>query len=317
MGWMKAAVIDAYGPASRLQLRDMEKPRVQDDQLLVAVRASSVNPIDWKIRSGMLKFILFPKFPLILGFDICGEVVETGGAVTKFKQGDRVYAKLESSTGGAYAQFAVVGEQAAAHAPKNASDAEAAAIPLAAMTALQGMRGNGGLKSGGRVLVIGASGGVGAYAVQIAKALGAHVTAVCGTGSISWVKELGADRIIDYRKEDVLAAPEPYDVVFDAVATQSFFKARKVLQRNGAFISTLPGAGLMFSIALTKILPGRKAGFVLVRPSGEDLAYLAGLFEGGKLKSVIDSSYDLDDIQKAHERSESQRAKGKIVVNIG
>lgn len=313
---MKAAVIDAYGPPGNLYLRDMEEPRIKDDQLLVAVRASSVNPIDWKIRVGMLKWLLFPKFPLILGFDICGEVVEIGASVTKFKKGDRIYAKLEPATGGAYAEFAAVGEKAAALAPKNASDEEAAAIPLAAMTALQGMRDDGRLKAGSRVLVVGASGGVGSYAVQIAKSLGVHVTAVCGTGNIPWVKELGADRIIDYKEEDVLETPEPYDVVFDAVATQSFFRVRKVLKSGGAFVSTLPNAGLVLSIAMTKILPGKKARFILVRPAGNDLTYLAGLFEAKKLKSAIDSTFALAEIQKAHERSESQRAKGKIVVRI-
>ncbi|MBI3288562.1 MAG: NAD(P)-dependent alcohol dehydrogenase, partial [Elusimicrobia bacterium] len=223
---MKAAVIDEYGPADVLRVREVPRPAPRPDQILIEVHASSVNPIDWKIRGGALSLLTGRSFPMILGYDVSGRVVEAGAAVARFRVGDLVYARSDSKTGRAYAQYVAVGEGAAALKPKNASHEEAAAVPLAALTSFQALRDLGRIEKGGRVLVIGASGGVGVYAVQIAKALGAHVTAVCGTDNVALVRDLGADVVIDYRKESGLGASDSYDIIFDAVASQGFFAVR-------------------------------------------------------------------------------------------
>jgi NADPH:quinone reductase-like Zn-dependent oxidoreductase len=208
---MKAAVINGYGAPEVLQYTEVEKPQIKPNQMLVRVYASSVNPIDWKIRKGMLKVLTGNKFPMILGFDVSGEVVEVGTQVTQFKPGDSIYAHLNQLPGGAYAEYAAVAEKSAAAKPTNMSHEEAAAVPLAAMTALQAWRDEGNLKLGQKVLINGASGGVGTFAVQIAKVLGAEVTAVCGTRNLEMVKSLGADRLIDYKQQDFTKDTTKYE----------------------------------------------------------------------------------------------------------
>ncbi len=175
---MKATVINHYGSADALHYGEVEKPSIKPDQMLVKVHATSVNPIDWKIRKGMLKLLTGSKFPIILGFDLSGEVIEVGDDVTRFKPGDMVYARLDQATGGAYAEYAAVSARIATHKPTNMSHLEAAVVPLAGMTALQALRDQGKLKAGQKVLINGASGGVGTFAVQIAKALGAEVGSI-------------------------------------------------------------------------------------------------------------------------------------------
>ena len=239
---MKAIVIRGYGAAEVLQYEDVEKPKIQPEQLLVKVHASSVNPIDWKTRKGMLSILTGNKFPLILGFDVAGEVVEVGSQVTRFKVGDAIYGST-SFPGGAYAELAVVTESLAAPKPKNMSYEEAATVPLAALTALQALRDLGNIKSGQTVLINGASGGVGVFAVQIAKALGAEVTGVCSSKNLDLVKSLNADLVIDYTQQDFTQGNVQYDMIFDAVAKRSFSDSRKVLKPNGVYVSTLPTPG--------------------------------------------------------------------------
>lgn len=313
---MKAAVIDAYGPPGVLTVREVPRPVPAADQVLVEVRAASVNPIDWKIRRGDLRLLLPLRFPAVLGYDASGRVVETGASVRRFQIGDEVYARVDSKTGGAYAEFVAVGEDAAALKPKDISHEEAAAIPLAALTALQALRDQGKIRAGSRVLVNGASGGVGVYAVQIAKALGARVTAVCGSANVEWVKGLGAETVIDYKKEAVLAPGETYDIVFDAVASLSYLDVRKALTENGVYTSTLPSLSLAFAAAWTRWLPGRKAHFILMKASGDDLRFLTGLVEAGKMRSVIDSTFPLEETAAAQARGEDGHARGKIVIRV-
>ncbi len=313
---MKAAVIDRYGPPNVLEVRDVPTPKPRADQVLIEVHAASVNPIDWKIRNGSLKLIFGARFPKILGFDVSGRVASVGSAVKRFKRGDPVYARSDAKTGQTYAEFVAVGEKTVARRPERMNDEEAAAVPLAALTALQGMRDDGKLRSGERILIIGASGGVGSYAVQIAKAIGAEVTAVCSTPNIGLVKALGADTVVDYKKQAVMESERPYDVVFDAVAAHNFSEAGKILKRRGVYLSTLPSPRLIASMLWTKLIPGQRAVFVRVRPEGRDLETLAGWIDAGKIKSVLDSTFPLDAIRKAHHRSESGHARGKIVVRV-
>ncbi len=310
---MKAVVIRRYGAAEVLQYEDVEQPKIEPTQLLVKVRASSVNPIDWKIRQGMLSLISGSKFPKILGFDVAGEVVAVGSGVTRFKPGDAIYGST-SFPGGGYAEFAAVPENLVALKPANLNYEEAAAVPLAALTALQALRNEGNIQTGQNVLINGAAGGVGTFAVQIAKALGAVVTGVSSTKNLDLVKSLGADRVIDYTQQDFAEDTAQYDIIFDAVGKRSLSQTKKVLKPNGIYITTIPSPEVFLESVLTAFLPIQKAKFILEKPNTQDLVYLKELIEAGKIRVVIDRTYPLQELAAAHNYSETGRAVGKIAI---
>jgi 2-desacetyl-2-hydroxyethyl bacteriochlorophyllide A dehydrogenase len=233
---MKAAVIDAFGPESLLEVREVPKPEISDDEMLVEVHASSVNPIDWKIGDGMMGDRYGDEFPMILGLDASGVVVGAGANVTGFKVGDEVFGRSTNGTGKCYAEFVVLNPETVVQKPEQISHAEAAAMPLAALTALNGLKNFGALTPGQRVLIIGGSGGVGTYAVQIAKNIGAEVTAVCSTGNVDLVRELGADRVIDYTQQDPLETDAPYDLIYDTVGVLKYPAAREKLTDAGVYL---------------------------------------------------------------------------------
>ncbi len=313
---MKAAVIHRYGSADVLQYEDVAPPTIKADELLVKVHASCINPADWKIRKGMLKIVTGNKFPIILGFDLAGEVVEVGSNVTRFTIGDSIYGTLKLPSAGAYAEFVAISENCAALKPTNISYTEAASIPLAGLTALQGLRDQGNIKPGQAVLINGASGGVGTFAVQIAKILGAEVTGVCSTKNLDLVKSLGADHVIDYTQQDFTQEPVQYDIIFDAVGKRSFSDCKKVLKPNGIYVTTLPTPENILPGIVTIFIPGKKAKLVLESPKAQDLVDLKELIEAGKLRTVIDRTYSLQEIAAAHAYSESERAVGKIAIAI-
>ncbi|MCX7592208.1 MAG: NAD(P)-dependent alcohol dehydrogenase [Fischerella sp.] len=313
---MKAVVIHQYGSADVLQYEDVAPPKIKPDQLLVKVHATCVNPIDWKIRKGMLKILTGNKFPMILGYDLAGEVVEVGANVTRFKIGDQVYATLSPLSGGAYAEFAAVPEKLAALKPTNMSYTEAACVPLAGLTALQALRDQGQIQPGKAVLINGASGGVGIFAVQIAKVLGAEVTGVCSTKNLDLVKSLGADRAIDYTQQDFTQDTVQYDIIFDAVGKRSFSDCKKVLKPNGVYVTTLPTPENLLQRILTTFIPGKKAKFVFELPNAQDLVYLKELIEAGKIRTVIDRTYPLQELAVAHAYSEDGHAVGKIAIAV-
>ena len=213
---MRAMQYVGYGDPTQLRMTDVPVPKPAPEELLVRVIASSVNPVDWKLYNGSLRYLVPMKFPAIPGFDIAGEVVGVGKHVERFKTGDRVYASLDNKSGGAAAEYASVGAQAAAPLPKAMGYQQAALIPLAGLTALQALRDKGRLRFGQRCLIVGAAGGVGHLAVQIGKALGAHVTGVCSTANVALVKKLGADHVIDYTKQSDFQGDGGYDVLLDA-----------------------------------------------------------------------------------------------------
>jgi 2-desacetyl-2-hydroxyethyl bacteriochlorophyllide A dehydrogenase len=311
----KAAVIQHYGEPSGFQIAEVDSPQIKPDQMLVKVHASSVNPIDWKTRQGKLKIITGKKFPMILGFDISGEVVEIGSQVTQFKPGDLIYACSDQRTGGAYREYVAVSEKVAALKPANMTHEQAAAVPLAALTALQALRDLGQLKAEQRVLVNGASGGVGLFAIQIAKVLGAaEITAVCSNKNAELVRSLGADRIIDYKEQDFAQEQAQYDVIFDVVGNHSLSDCKTVLQPWGRYVTTQPYPSNFFQSILTSLLPGQRYRVVLMRSNHADLVYLKELIEAGQLQAVVDRTYSLAEIAEAHAYSESERAVGKIVV---
>ncbi len=314
---MRAAVIYSYGTPDVLQVAEVAAPEIKPDQLLVKVFASSVNPIEWKMRKGMLKLLTGSDFPIILGFDVSGEVMATGNQVTRFKSGDRVYARMDQLTGGAYAQYAAVSEKVAALKPTNMTHEQAAAVPLAGMTALQALRDEGQLQAGQKVLINGASGGVGTYAVQIAKVLGAaEVTGVCSGKNSELVRRLGADRVIDYTQADFTKGDTQYDIVFDVVGDRSLSDCKSVLQPQGIYVTTQPYPGNYLKSFLSALLPGQKYKVILLKSKSEDLDYLTQQIESGKIESVIDKTYSLEQIVKAHTHGETEHTIGKNVISI-
>ncbi|MCC5634414.1 NAD(P)-dependent alcohol dehydrogenase [Nostoc sp. CHAB 5844] len=312
---MKAVIIRGYGTTDVLQYEDWMQPQIKPDQLLVKVHASSVNPIDWKIRKGMLSLLVGNRFPLILGFDVAGEVVSVGSQVTRFQSGDAIYGST-SFPGGAYAEFAAIPENLAATKPANLGYEEAATVPLAALTALQALRDLGNIQAGQTVLINGAAGGVGIFAVQIAKALGTEVVGVSSTKNLDFVKSLGADRVIDYTQQDFTAEATKYDIIFDTVAKRAFSTCREVLKPNGVYITTLPTPEVVIQGFFTTFLPGQKVKLVIERPNSQDLIYLKDLIEAGKIRTVIDRTFSLQEVAAAHTYSESERAVGKIAIAV-
>ena len=313
---MRAWGFRRYGPPEVLEPMEVEKPEGAADGVLIRVVAASVNPADWRLRSGQLRFAVRLKMPFVPGSDVAGIVEATGPAVTRFRPGDAVYAMLRTTAGGGYAGYATVAERDVAKAPPGLSFVETAAVPLAALTALQALRDKAGLRPGDRVLVNGASGGVGTFAVQIAVALGARVTGASSGRNAELVRGLGAEKVLDYTREDVVAGGERYDAIFDAANVLPFRKARRVLRPDGVFVTVNPVVGKLSPRWLARFRGGRRLESVLVEPSGSDLETLNAWISGGSVKPVIDRSYGLDDAVEAHRYSEGGRARGKILLVV-
>lgn len=313
---MQAIAFAQYGSAELLQPITLPVPPLPPGGVLVRVAAAGVNPADWRLRSGQFKRLLRLRLPFVPGSDIAGVVAAVGPAVTRFRPGDAVYAMLPSATGGGYAEYAVVAEQDVALAPPALSLLAAAAVPLAALTALQALRDQAQLQAGERVLIYGASGGVGTFAVQLAKAFGAHVTAVCSGRNVELVGELGADSVRDYGQEDVTAGPARYDLVFDAVNGHSYRAWRRALKDGGRLVTVNP----LFASPMFRWLGGLAAGYrvngVFVRPSGVDLKELADLSATGKLRPVLERTFLLAEAAAAQEHSATGRARGKLVLVV-
>lgn len=314
---MKAAVIDRYGAPEVLHLAEVDRPMIQPDQLLIKVHASSVNPIDWKIRQGMLQLLTGYTFPMILGFDVAGEVVAVGEQVTQFQIGDAIYVRLDRLSGGAYAEYVAVSEKVVAPKPTNMSYEEAAAVPLAALTALQALRDEGQLQVGARVLINGASGGVGIYAVQIAKVLGAaEVVGVCSAKNAELMQSLGCDRVINYEQQDFTQENARYDIVFDVVGNRTFDDCKRVLQPQGYYVTTQPYPANFVQSFLTSLLPGQKYRVIVLRSSAPDLGFLKDQIEAGQIRSILDRTYPLAEVAAAHAYGEAERTVGKVVIAI-
>ncbi len=316
MEMMKAFGFRRYGAPGVLEPLEVEKPEPAADGLLIRIAAASVNPADWLLRSGQLRFGVRLKMPFVCGSDVAGIVEAVGPAVSRFQPGDAVYAMLPAVAGGGYAEYTAVAERDAAKLPSGISFMEAAAVPLAALTALQALRDKAGLGSGDDVLINGASGGVGTFAVQIAAAMGARVTGASSGRNAELVRGLGAEEVLDYTREDVLAGGERYDAVFDAVNVLSFRGVRRVLRPDGVFVTVNPVLGKLSPRWLARLRGGRRMESVLVRPSGDDLETLSRWISEGRVKPVIDRSYGLADAVEAHRYSEEGRARGKIVLVV-
>jgi NADPH:quinone reductase-like Zn-dependent oxidoreductase len=321
---MKAIVQDRYGSPDVLELEELDRPVPKDDEVLVRVMASSANPRDWHLMRG-LPLIARPQIGLrkpkwrFPGSDVAGVVETVGSGVTRFAPGDEVFANVES---GGFSEYAPVPESVLARKPSNLTFEEAAVVPLAATTALQLLR-HGGVREGRKVLIVGASGGVGSFAVQIAKALGAHVTGVCSSGNVELVRSLGADEVIDYTRED-LTARGPYDVIVQLGGTTPARALRRALKRDGALVlSSGEGGGRWFgpmgrlvSAMLLSPFVSQKIGSKTATASAEDLDTLRTMIEAGEIKPVIEQTYPLSETPEAIRRVETAHVRGKLAITV-
>jgi NADPH:quinone reductase-like Zn-dependent oxidoreductase len=319
MATMRAAVMTRYGGSEALEVREMPRPEPGAGEVLVRQVASSMNPLDWKLRRGKLRFLLPLKLPAILGFDVSGSVEAVGKGASRFAPGEAVFGSLARP--GAHAEFVAIPESGLARKPASLSFEEAAAVPGAALTALMALRDVAELKPGQSLLVNGGTGGVGSFAIQIGKAFGARVTATGGPGSITFLLDLGSERALDYARENFVKGTDRWDVIFDVANATSFFECAPALTPRGVWVTTMPGPGPFFARGLSLVGGlfgyGKRCRWVIVRPDGERLEALAKLADEGKLRPALDSVFPLAEIRKAHERLESGHPRGKIVVRIG
>jgi NADPH:quinone reductase-like Zn-dependent oxidoreductase len=316
---MRAALYKSFGPPEVLEIQNTEQPSIQeDDRVLIRVHNASVNVMDILYRKGYLPTRLSngltkPKNH-ILGIDVAGTVEAIGKHVHRFKVGDHVF----GSCFGSHAEYVSPREKSLSLMPKNLTFAEAAAIPCAGQTALQALRDVAAIKSGQRILIYGASGGVGHFAVQIAKYYGAEVTAVTSTSNLNWVKDLGADYVIDYTKENFVNNGKKYDVILDAVGKRTFFSCLGSLTDSGTYITehALYPKYHPFQLMIGAWFSRKKAKIHLADPNEKDMEFLRRLVEEEKLRPVVEKVYPMDQIVEAHRHVETGRTKGKIVLEM-
>ena len=308
---MKAIVINAYGAESALEYVDVERPEPKAGEVLVKVHVAAVNPADWKVRDGMGESLGF-KFPLILGGDIAGTVEAAGDGVENFKQGDAVYGITLSSLSGGYAEYAIAKADAIVLKPDNLSFEEAAAIPIGALTAWQAMFVVANLSSGQRILITGASGGVGSMAVQLAKAKGAIVIGTASGKNEQFVRDLGADEFVDYTQQPFEEVVKDVDVVFDTVGEDTLERSFQTLKKGGFLVSSAQTPSEEKAREF-----GVEAAWFFCQPSAEQLAEINQLIDEGKLKIYVETVLPLREAKKALQLSQSGRTRGKIVLQVG
>jgi NADPH:quinone reductase-like Zn-dependent oxidoreductase len=319
---MKAAVYRSYGPPEVLKIEEVEKPSIQqgqEDSVLIKVHSASINPFDYYYRNGFLPArpdngYLTPR-QQILGIDVAGTVEAIGENVSRFKAGDRVF----GSCRGSHAEYVIAREGRITLMPENLTFDEAAAVPCAALTAVQALKDTAQIKKGHSILIIGASGGIGHFAVQLARLYEAEVSAVCSTSNLGWVKELGAQYVIDYTREDFAKNGRRYDLILDASAGRTFFSCKNSLTETGFYMTenpTKPGVQLV-QVLISSLMGDKKIkGAGLTRTGGENLELICSLLEAGKFRPVIERTYPLSQISAAHRHVENGHTKGKVVVRV-
>lgn len=318
---MKAALYTRYGAPDVLRIVDVDRPVPRDDQVLLHVRAASLNPLDWRLMSGRPAFarLLLGLHPRVIpGRDVCGRVEAVGRAVTRFRPGDEVF----GTCAGALAQYACASESALAAKPGSVTFEQAASVPIAGLTALQGLRDHGRLEPGRKALINGAAGGVGTFAVQIARWLGAEVTGVCSTRNLDLVRSIGAARAIDYTREDFTRGETRYDLILDCVGNHAFTACRRVMTPRGVFV--LVGAPKQVRSMLARMLGGIAVApfvgqgfrFFIAKGSPTDLAVLADLMAQGKVTPVVERCYPLSEAAAALGHLAAGHARGKVVITL-
>lgn len=332
---MKAFILDRYGRKMALRAGDMPYPEVRQDDVLVQIHAAGVNLLDSKVRNGEFKPILPYRPPLILGHDVAGVVVQVGSRVRRFKPGDEVYARPEDGRIGAFAEFISIREDSVANKPKNLTMEEAASIPLVGLTAWQALIEKANLKKGQKVLIHAGSGGVGTFAIQLAKHVGATVATTTSTANIGLVKELGADVVVDYKKDDFERVVNDYDVVLNSLGPETLVKSVSVLRPGGQLISISGppdpafakdrGASwiLRLVMGLLSYRIRRKAerhrvsySFLFMRASGDQLRQISSLIESRAVRPIVDRVFPFEETNEAMAYVETGRAKGKVVVRV-
>ena len=326
---MKAIVYHEYGSSDALKCEEVEKPVPKDDEVLIKVRAASVNPLDWRLMKGepriMRLFLALSKPKLGRpGVDVAGEIEAVGANVTQFKPGDEVF----GSCSGAFAEYARAAASKLVMKPDNVTFEQAASVNVAGLTALQGLRDKGKIQAGSRVLINGAAGGVGTFAVQIAKTFDAHVTGVCSTKNIELVRSLGADEVIDYTQQDFtksdLTNNQRYDLILECVGNHSFSRCRRVLKPKGRYVGvgaphdvSIPGllAPIIKDLVLS-VFGSQKAVMFIARSSQDDLTLIGKLIATGKLKPVIEKQYTLSDAADGVRHVEEGHARGKVIIDV-
>jgi len=316
---MKAIVYTKYGSPDVLELKEVEKPIPKDNEVLIKVYATTVTPMDWHFRQPGMNIIarmmagpIKPNNP-ILGVELAGEIEAIGKDIKLFKQGDQVYA---GGKPGAHAEYVCMPEEKVAMKPANMTFAEAAGVPFCGTTALYFLKEKGKIQDGQKVLINGASGGVGTFSVQMAKYFGAEVTGVCSTTNLELVQSLGADQVIDYTKEDFTKNNQTYDIIFDAVGKRTFSQCKNSLNQKGIYLNTVLTFLLLLQMLWTSMIGSKKAIFGLPPCTTKEFDILKDVIEAGRLKTVIDRTYLLSDIAEAHRYSENGHAKGKILINV-
>ena len=323
---MKAITRTKYGSPDVLELKEVEKPTPKDDEVLIKVHAASLNAYDWHMLTAdmfpvrlMGGGLLKPKMK-ILGADVAGRVEAVGRNATQFRPGDDVFGDVAGSDGGSFAEYACGRENGLASKPDNLSFEEAAAVPMAALTALQALRDKGRIQPGQKVLINGASGGVGTFAVQIAKSFGAEVTAVCSTGKMDMARSIGADQVIDYTKEDFTKNGRHYDLILAANGYHRILDYRRALSPKGIYVVAGGSPAQMIQALLLGPLisrtGSRKMGAMMARINQKDLAIIKELLETGKVKPIIDRRYPLSEVPEALRYLGEGHARGKIVITM-
>lgn len=332
---MKAFIVDRYGKKDNVRIGEMPDPVLREDDVLVRIHAAGVNPLDSKIRDGEFKLLLPYRLPLILGNDLAGVVTRVGSRVRHFKTGDEVYARPDADRIGSFAEFISVKEGSLAIKPKSLSMEEAASVPLVGLTAWQALVEKAGLKKGQKILIHAGSGGVGTFAIQLAKHFGATVATTTSTANVDLVKKLGADVVIDYKKDDFEKSLRDYDVVLNSLGTEMLEKSLQVLKPGGKLISISGppdpdfakerGSSWFLGQVMRLLSFGirRKAkrhrisySFLFMRANGDQLGKIAALIDSGAIKPVVDRIFPFESTQEALAYVEKGRAKGKVVIKV-
>ena len=315
---MKAVITKAYGSADVLSVENVDKPIIGEDEILVEVRAASINPIDWKIRNGELKMMIGKTPPRILGADYAGVVSAVGAAITGYKVGDEVFGMINGMKAkeGTYAEFVSVKESDIGIKPANCTFEEAASLPMVSLTSHKALVDIAGAKKGSRVLINGCTGGVGSAAVQIANALGCTTTGVCSTANVEFAKELGTTAVIDYKKQNVLEQSETYDIIFDTVGNLEFGKAKDILNGGGVYVTTNASVPAMILNPVANIFRSKKSKMVMSGPDSDTLQIVKKMVEDGKLKGQVANVFSIDQIVEAHKMSEKGGFRGKLLLKM-